>query len=80
MINLTTGQVIVRPRVTKVPITDRVIKIVEEVAQRQKMKSLKITGRNRTQILPAEWIAGVDHDIDNDDPDENDGDHNKWVD
>ena len=56
------------------------IKIVEEVAQRQKMKSLKITGRNRTHILPAKWIAGVDHDIDNNNPDKNNGDHNKWVD
>ena len=44
------------------------------------MKSLKITGRNRTQILSAKWIAGVDHDIENNNPDENNGDHNEWVD
>ena len=43
------------------------------------MKSLKVTGRNKTLILPAEWIAGVDHNLQNEDPEENDGDHNDWV-
>ena len=33
VVNLATGQVIIRPRITKIPITDRVIKIVEEVAK-----------------------------------------------
>ena len=79
VINLATGQVVVRPRVTKIPITERVIKTVEEVAERQKMKSLKVTGRNKTLILPAEWIAGVDHNLQNEDPEEDDGDHNDWV-
>ena len=45
-----------------------------------KVKSLKITGHNKTQILPTKWIAGVDHNIKNNNSDENDGDHNKWVD
>ena len=44
------------------------------------MKSLKITGRNKTKILPTKWIAGVDHNIDNNNPDENNGNHNEWVD
>ena len=44
------------------------------------MKSLKVTGRNKTLILPADWIAGVDYEPDNNDADENDGDHNDWVD
>ena len=34
---------------------------MEEAAERQKMKSLKVTGRNNTRILPANWIAGVDY-------------------
>ena len=61
-------------------IRDRVIKTVEEVAERQNMKSLKVTGRNKTLILPANWIAGVDYELDNNDADEDDGDHNDWVD
>ena len=39
VVNLVTGQVVVLPRITKILITDRVIEIVEEVADRQKMKS-----------------------------------------
>ena len=75
-----TGQVVVRLRVTKVSITDWAIKTVKEVAERQKMKSLKVTGRKKTLILPADWIAGVDHGLDNNDEEEKDGDHNDWVD
>ena len=36
VINLMTGQVVVQPRITKVLITDQVIKTMEEVAERQK--------------------------------------------
>ena len=44
------------------------------------MKSLKVTGRNKTLILPAKWIEGMDHELDNADSDETDGDYNEWVD
>ena len=40
------------------------------------MKPLKVTGRNKTLILLADWIAGVDYELDNTDSEENDGDHN----
>ena len=52
---------------------------MKEVAERQKMKSLKVMGRNKTRILPANWTARVDHELDNENPEENDADHNDWV-
>jgi hypothetical protein len=46
---------------------------VEEMAESQGIKSLKITGRNKQPIHPADWIAGVDYTAeDNNDPDDND--------
>ena len=51
---------------------------MEEVAERQKLKSLKVTGRNNTRILPADWIAGVDYENSKaDDPE--DEDFNEWA-
>ena len=44
------------------PITPAVIRAVEEMAYRQGIKSLKVTGKNRVPLLPADWVAGVDHD------------------
>jgi hypothetical protein len=63
--DLRTGRVITRRKVTEIPITEHVIKIVEEMAEKQGIKSLEITGRNKQPIHPADWIAGVDYTAEN---------------
>ena len=62
LMNLETGEQITRARIWEVPITAMVIKAVEEMAYKQSIKSLKITSRNKVPLLPANWVAGVDHD------------------
>ena len=65
LMDLRTGRVITRRKVTEIPITDSVIRIVKEMAEQQGIKSLKLTGRNKQPIHPADWIAGVDYNAEN---------------
>jgi hypothetical protein len=58
--DLNTGRVITRRRITEVPATDLVIQAVENIAINHGIHTLKITGRHTTSIYPADWIAGVD--------------------
>ena len=60
--NLETGALITRSCIWEMPITAMVIRAVEELAYRQGIKSLKVTGKNKVPLLPADWVAGVDHD------------------
>ena len=60
--NLHTGQVITRNRIWERPLTDLVIQTVEQMAADQGITSLKLTGRNKVPIYPADWIAGVEYD------------------
>ena len=47
-------------------LTNYVIKAVENLAEKQGMKSLKLTRKNDVLFHPADWIAGVDYeDVDN---------------
>ena len=62
ILNLETGEVITRQYVTAIPITTTVIKAVEQLAEQQGVKSMKITGQNKVRILPADWVAGVNYD------------------
>jgi len=61
VLNLSTGKVIVRPRVWRIPITDRVIKAVNRMGRRDGMRELKLTAKNGVLLFPADWIAGVHH-------------------
>jgi hypothetical protein len=70
VMNLATGQVITRNRVWERPVTDLAIKAVETMAAEQGIKSLKLQGRNKVNLFPADWIAGVDYEDNNDDDDE----------
>eukprot|EP00980_Cylindrotheca_fusiformis_P019963 scaffold7031_cov98-Cylindrotheca_fusiformis.AAC.2 len=60
--DLSTGRVIVRPKVIEVPVTQTVINRVEKMAEDQGFKSLKFMDRNRQttmEIFPdADQIAG----------------------
>jgi hypothetical protein len=72
LMNLQTGMVISWNTIWERPLTDLVIHAVEAMADRQGIKTLKITGHNKIPIYPANWIAGVEYDADND----NDNEHN----
>ena len=62
--NLTPGNVITRNRVWEQPATEMVIKAVENMAEKQGIKTLKLTGRHNTRIVPTTWTPGVVDDID----------------
>ena len=61
VMSLATGQAITRQRVWRVPITKNVVDAVEAMAAKQKMKGLKLLGRDKRPLLPADWVAGVDY-------------------
>ena len=71
VMNLKTGRMISRPHAYEKPVTPLVIRAVEALAKEQGIKTLKIVGRNKVPLFPADWIAGVDYE--GEDPfDEND--------
>ena len=59
---LDTGYVISAQKVTKLPVSDVVIKRVEELAKNQGFKVLKFANRRGKPIFDASLIAGVDYD------------------
>jgi hypothetical protein len=83
LMNLRTGLMITRNKIHERPLTDLVIRAIETMAEQQGIKTLKLTGRNKTQLYPADWIAGVEYEdeqndentTDNDDNDDNDVDY-----
>jgi hypothetical protein len=60
--DLCTGYVISRRRVTETPVTELIIQAVENMALEQGITTLNFTGRHTSPIYPADWIAGVDYD------------------
>jgi hypothetical protein len=66
LMDLNSGQLISRNIVHEIPVTDAVIKAVENMAYQQGFKSLKFKNRNGGIYHDADWIAGVDYD----DPDD----------
>ena len=59
--DLGSGRVIVRPKVTPMKMTDLVVNHVNNMAKRQGIKSMKFYNRKRKQILftPADLLEGV---------------------
>jgi hypothetical protein len=72
VMNLSTGLARTAMRVWEVPVTEFVIKAVEAMAEEQGIKTLKITGRNKQPLYPADWIAGVDYDTNQNQEEEDD--------
>jgi hypothetical protein len=66
LMDLNSGQLISRNIVHEIPVTDVVIKAVENMAYQQGFKSLKFKNQNGVIYHDADWIAGVDYD----DPDD----------
>ena len=60
VMDLHTGKVITRRKVTEIPITKLVIKAVEQMAKTQGFQSLKFKNRNGVVFHETDWIAGVD--------------------
>ena len=59
---LDTGLELSTQTITKLPISDLVIKRVEELAKNQGLKNLKFVNRRGKPIFDASLIAGVDYD------------------
>ena len=76
LMNLQTGLRITRNKVWELPVTDMVIKAVETMAEEQGIKSLKLCGRNKIPLHPADWIAGVDYEDPNQNEIEDDEEYN----
>lgn len=62
LMDLRSGRVITRRRITEIPVTELVIQAVENMATQQGISTLKITGRNQLPIYPVDWLAGVEYD------------------
>ena len=76
--NLATGQPLTATKVTELPVTEHVIRSVENLAEEQDIKSVKVTGKNKIPLLPADWIAGVDYEPCDGQYDEADEDDSKY--
>ena len=72
VLDLRTGRVITRRRVTAIPITESVIHLVEAQATKDKITTLKFTNRNRLDLDRVSTIAGVEYRDDNAPEDESD--------
>jgi hypothetical protein len=73
--DLNLNRVIPQVRVSQIPVTDMVIKAIEQIAEDKGFKSLKFKNRKGTIFHNADWIAGVDYDENiQQDADDNNGD------
>jgi hypothetical protein len=84
VMDLNSCQLISRNIVHEIPVTDVVVKAVENMAYQQGFKSLKFKNQNGVIYHDANWIAGVDYDdpedikIENEDEeDDNEEDENE---
>ena len=74
VMDLTTGRVITRRKVTEIPMTTSVIKRVETMAADQGITNIKFANRLNVELRPADLIAGVDYENENEDEDEEEDD------
>jgi hypothetical protein len=70
LMDLRTGMVITRSRVWEFPMTDVVIRAVEAMAEAQGIQTLKLQGRNKYRLFPADWEEGVEYEAENYDDDD----------
>jgi hypothetical protein len=72
VMDLTTGRVITRRKVTEIPMTTSVIKRVETMAADQGITTIKFANRLNVELRPADLIAGVDYENENEEEDDED--------
>jgi hypothetical protein len=75
--DLNPGRVITQARVTQIPVTDVVIKVIKRIAEDQGFKSLKFKNRKGAIFHDANWIAGVDYDENTQQEDDYNKDYDK---
>ena len=59
VMDIATGRVITRSRVTVVPVSEAIIRAVERMAARDGIQPLKILDRNKRLLNPDVWFTGV---------------------
>ena len=70
VMDLNTRCVITCHKVTKIPVTNVVIKAIEAMAHKQGFKNLKFKNRHGVIFHDADWLAGVDYEDEDADEDE----------
>ena len=63
--NVDTEEIISRRTVTEVPITTELIARIDAIGNKENMKSLKIENKTGQVLYDSDYIAGVDHPIQN---------------
>ena len=71
VLNVVTGKAVNTPKVKEIPITELMVKAVERMAEKDGIKTLKITNRNGESLFPGDSSAGVDF-MEDDDPSKED--------
>ena len=76
LLHLGTNRVITRNKVTQIPITPSVIRLVHAIAKKENMpRGLKIKNRTNTVLFETTWSTGVEYDERQFDEEENDSDY-----
>jgi hypothetical protein len=74
--NLRTWIMITRNKEWEQLLTNLIICAIKTMADKQGIKTLKLTGQNKTPIYRADWIEGVEYNDNKDNNNINDGKHN----
>lgn len=67
LLNLVSGRVITRRKVTVIPMTRRIIELVEDMAQTDGMKGLQLRTKSGQRLFESDRLAGVNTLNENDD-------------
>jgi hypothetical protein len=67
VMDLYTGKKATRGFVTQLPVTRSVIQQVDALGARQGIKSFKVQSKTGIHLYPANWTAGVDYSVDDED-------------
>ena len=63
ILNLATGEIIRRRKITMIPITQHVIKSVQTLAEKDQMpEGMKVTHKTGVQLLDSAWMPGVHYE------------------
>lgn len=63
ILNLATGEIIRRRKITMIPITQHVIKSIHTLAEKDQMpEGIKITHKTGVQLLDSAWMPGVHYE------------------
>ena len=72
VMNLNTGKVVARTTCAAVPLAKAVRDKVEQMAKAQGITTIKFANKKGVELPNADWIAGVDYELEDNDNNEND--------